>query len=229
MTRKLRGLGIVAAVLAVGAVVATAASAKQATLTSDGPVKLSGTDNSFRLTAFGNQKIECQDKLTLGVVNKTPHSFSPGTILSFTLANDLSGCTVSVGATKAPATVTTNKCDVVGHLGVGLIPPGFGYSFDYVCENPEETIEIHAYSSGSHASSICTYKIPPQNGLTGGSAQNIANGQITLGGAITGITVSKTGILCGGTAEEHGVVQDIDAVVSGTNEEGKSTAIEITE
>jgi hypothetical protein len=65
--------------------------------------------------------------------------------------------------------------------------------------------------------------------LTGGFVENLAGGKITLGGTVGGIKATKTGILCGGTAETNSAEVHGDAVVSGTNELGEPTAIEISD
>jgi hypothetical protein len=46
-----------------------------------------------------------------------------------------------------------------------------------VCENPGEAIEVHAYTSSAHSTTICTMKFPAQAGLTGGFMTNVEEGE----------------------------------------------------
>ncbi len=225
MIRNLKTLGLVLiAVVAMSVTVASAASAGE--LTSDGPVKLQGEESNFTLTMFG-QKLECQNKIDWGKVNETPHGFVFPPLTTFTLKYTFSNCTAFIGELKAPATVTMNGCDLAVHIGVKIKPLRFHLIFDFVCEF-EKFIEIHAYSSAAHSSSVCTYKIPAQTGLVGGTIENVAGGRVSLGGPVTGIKATRTGILCGGTAETSEAKQDIGAEISGTNEAGSATAIEVS-
>ncbi len=230
MIRNLKVLGLaLVAVFAMSAVAASAASAA-GSLTSDGPVTVEATEASAKLTAFGNQKLECAATYTVGNVNSTS---SPGVhkplILptsALTIIPHYTKCSAYINnVTQGSATVTMNGCDFVLNIGVksGTKYPG---TVDIICEVGKE-IEVHVYSSVAHTTSVCTYKIPAQKGLVGGFAENSGE-NVKLGGPVTGIKVSKTGILCGGTKEETGATQDIETEAKGTNGEGKATKIEVT-
>ncbi len=227
MIRNLKALGFVlAVVLATSATVASAASAA-GQLTSDGPVKLTGTSAGGAATAFGF-KVECHEHATVGAVGETPHGFLTPPVSSFTVQTQSTNCVATIGVTVAPATVTTNGCDGVTKIGETISAGKWGGSGEIICPESKQ-IEIHAYTNSAHTSTICTVKIPPQAGLTGGFVENIAGGKITLGGTIKGIKATKTGVLCGGTAETSNAEVHGDAVVSGTNNAGAATAISISD
>ncbi len=227
MIRNLKALGLaLAVVLATSATVASAASAA-GQLTSDGPVKLTGTSAGGAATAFGF-KVECHEHATVGAVGETPHGFLTPPVSAFTVQTQSTNCVATIGATVAPATVTANGCDGVTKIGETISAGKWGGTGEIVCPESKQ-IEIHAYTNSAHTSTICTVKIPSQAGLTGGSVENIAGGKITLGGTIKGIKATKTGILCGGTAETNSAEVHGDAVVSATNKAGGATAIEISD
>jgi hypothetical protein len=236
MLRNVKVLGLfLVAGLAMSAMAASSASAQvhKGWLTSDGPVKLTGTENPATLTAFGNQKLECHVHYDIGNVGETPHGFIEPPATEFTVKPTYSNCTASIGATKAPATVTTNKCDFVIKIGETIELGKWGTTAKVVCENPAtESIEVHAYSSSAHTTTICTMKFPAQEGPTGGFVTNVEEeGQwtITLGGTLNNITATKTGILCGGTAETKTAEQHLDAHITGFNEADEQTDITITD
>ena len=221
---KILGLSLMA-VFMMSAMVASAASAGE--LTSDGPVKLSATENPAVLTAIAGQKVECHVVYTFGKVGVTPHpDFMTLPASTFTVAPDYTNCVTLIGELKAPSTVTMNGCDFVWHIGTQIAAGKYNFTVDIICEAGKE-IEMHSYSSAAHSSTVCTYKYPAQTGLTGGFTQNTA-GKVELGGPITGIKATRTGILCGGTAETKEAKWDMGAVVSGTNETGGATSIEVT-
>ena len=226
MIRNLKVLGLsLVAVFAMSAMVASAASAGE--LTSDGPVDLHATENPAVLTAIAGQKVECHATYTIGNVNETPHAtFITLPKANLTVTPDYTNCVSVIGELKAPLTVTMNGCDFVLHIGAQLEAGKYSGTADVVCEGSNQ-IEVHAYSSAAHSSTVCTYKIPAQTGLTGGFVKNAA-GKVELGGPVTGIKATRTGILCGGTAETKEAKQDIGVVVSGTNEAGAATNIEVT-
>jgi hypothetical protein len=229
MIRNLKGFGaaLLLAVFAMSAVAASAASAAPGVLTSDGPVKLTGTSAGGAATAFGF-KVECHEHATVGAVGETPHGFLTPPVSSFTVQTQSTNCVATIGVTIAPATVTTNGCDGVTKIGETISAEKWGGTGEIVCPESKQ-IEIHAYTNSAHTSSICTVKIPPQTGLTGGSVENIAGGKITLGGTVKGIKATKTGVLCGGTAETNSAEVHGDAVVSGTSNAGEATAISISD
>jgi hypothetical protein len=243
MIRNLKVLGLaLMAVFAMSVVVASAASAStKGWLTSDGPVTLTGTDTvgeKSKLTGFENLEVACHGHYDIGTQNN-PNSYdeffdvseTTVTVLTVKPTYDPKTCTGKIGATSAPVTVTMNECDYALHLGETKEPGVYKITADVECPDTKE-IEVHAYSSTSHATTICTVKVPEQTGLDGATASTAVdpegNHTITLQGPITGITASKTGILCGGTAHTEKAELDIHAILSGFNEGEEPTDITIT-
>jgi hypothetical protein len=225
MTHKLKVLGIaMVAVFAVSAIMATAASAGQ--FTSTGKTKLASTEKEATLTAFG-LKVTCHSFSDIGNVNETPHGFISSGATTFTVTPTLTGCFSFIGETKVSSTVTLNGCDSVLHIG-SIIGGGPRYngSGDIVCPAGKE-IEIHAYSSAAHSSTLCTVKIPAQSGLSNGTIET-SGSNLKLGGPVKGMKATKTGILCGGSGETTTGEQDISAEITGTNEAGSATAISVS-
>lgn len=230
MNRKFKALALaLAAVFAFSAIAASTAMAENGTLTADGPVTLTGEDMSgteTTLTALG-LTVACTTKYTMGELKQTPHKDVKAPTSKITVLRDVK-CTLKSGMSVLSATVTSNKCDFERRF---LLREGesnkWEMASDVVCENAEP-IEIHAYSDAKHTTSICTIKIPAQTGLTGGFVENMSGGKIKMGGPITGIKVSKTGILCGGSAETSTGEEDLSVEIKGANEAGEPTAIELS-
>lgn len=223
---------VIAVVFALsGTLVSSAAASGQGVLTSDGPVRLAGVDIvKSTLTYNDTQKTECNGNYGLGEVNQTEPEGRPGDhyalvppATTLTIEATYSSCVTKIGPTEAPATATMNGCDYVLHIGETLESGKWATTMDVVCPAGAE-IEEHAYSSGTHSSMICTFKVPAQTGKTGGFVKNIAGGKITLGGTIEGISASRTGILCGGTNSVTTAKLDIDVQISSA-----VTAISITD
>jgi hypothetical protein len=232
MIRNLKALGLaLVAVFAMSAVVASAASAAIPSLTAaSGPVTLSGSDTAgtkSTLTAFG-LKTECTGSYTAHKYNVTPREFIPSGATTITVTPVYTNCVGVIGGTSTPATVTMNGCDYVLHVGNTVAGvEKYGGTTDVVCPESQQ-IEVHVYTNSTHATTICTVKVPGQTGLVGGTVQNNA-GNLKLGGPITGIRSTKTGILCGGTAETTIGEEDISAEVSGAKEGGGANSVSISD
>jgi hypothetical protein len=234
-------LPILIAVFAVNAAAASMAAAQftQGELTSDGAVRYTGTneEGNSRLTAFG-LKLECHGHVEGGKQNETEevsagkfrHKLVTEALTTLTLQPTFSGCSGTIGETTTPATVTMNGCDLLLHLTTTdpANPGWYKVDADAVCP-AEKEIEVHVYTSAAHSSTICTIKIKAQAGLQGGLATNIAGGKVTLKGPIKGVHLTKTGILCGGTATTTEGELDITAIVEGRNAANEPKAISITE
>ncbi len=233
MTRNLGALGLsISAVLAVSSMSAPAASAQsQGHVVADGTsVKLTATSatGTKSLRRLFGQRVECHVHYTIGNINDTPHGVGNLPATERTVAQDQSNCVGSIGELAAPATVTMNGCDYVWHIGTTIEVGKWGSTTDIVCPAGKQ-IEAHVYTSATHATTVCTFNIPAQSGLTGGFVRNVAGGKITFGGPIKGIKATRSGVLCGGSAETTTGEEDFDAEVSGTNAAGSSTAIEVTD
>jgi hypothetical protein len=123
-----------------------------------------------------------------------------------------------------------NGCDYLLHLTTTdpANPGWYKVDTDVVCP-AEKEIEMHVYTSAAHSSTICTVKFKAQTGLQGGLATNVAGGKVTLKGPFTGIHVTKTGVLCGGTATTTTGELDIKAILEGRNAANEPKSISITE
>ena len=231
------------AVFIVNAAAASIAAAQsQGWLTADNyPARLTGTDTineRSKLKALG-QEVLCHGHYGAGKENET-EEFEPGKfrhkevsekLKTLTVEPTYTNCEGIIGATKAPATVTMNGCDYLLHLGLTVSAGVWAVTADLVCPAGKD-IEIHAYTSTAHSSSICTVTIKPQTGLEGGTAQNVLeNGRwkVTLQGPFKKIHAERSGVLCGGAATTTEGELFIHAILSGTNKNNEATDITITE
>jgi hypothetical protein len=232
MIRNLKALGLaLVAVFAMSAVAASAASAATpGEFTSTGKVTVTGSGaETFGFEA--GQAFTCATSdHTIMPEKVTPWGFlNPGTgLTTLTDQAHYSGCLVQVGAQVLPATVTTNGCDFLLHLGETTVgTTEYGATTDVVC-SANETMEIHLYEKEPDVTSICTYKIPAQVGLKGADVKNNA-GKIEVKGTLTGIAMTRTGVLCGGAKEVKTATRALNTTFSGTNEAGAATSISITD
>ncbi len=238
MIRNLKALGL--ALIAVFAMSALAASAAQAVttdgeFTSDGKVTVTGHGAAELLTFEAGQKVTCTTHHTIMPENVTPWgpiAVPVGGLTTLTDQVHYSGCIAQVGAQSLPLTMTTNECDLLFHLGETTAPLNTGtYTLTPTvkCKNVGETIELHVYQQASHATSVCTYKIGEQN-LNPGTlhSTNVAGGTIKVSGEVTGITMSRTGVLCGGTKHTSAAILHANTTLTGKNEAGAATEISIS-
>jgi hypothetical protein len=162
------------------------------------PVTIGGAQdptNKLKLVIGGNRTVECQE-----VYSKSAAS---GATAQLTLSTEFNGCTLTVLGSTVSAAVKTNGCNLVLHaLNAG---PPYSGSIDVACGNEGEAIEIDTYAQGS---TICTYKISPQSGLTGVGLSNVGSGNergvtATFGLSGIGITRAKgTLAACGGASQK---------------------------
>lgn len=224
MTRNLKVLGLaLMAVFAFSAMAASAASAQeQGMLTTEAgnPVTLDATETGVEansLTAFG-EKVECPGSSYDGhevgsTTNPVPNKATTATI---TPTYNQATCVATPGPHKA--TVTTNGCDYVFHVGE-TTPAGnkegtYGVTADVVCPATKSIIVDVYFASGNENIKVCEVTIGPQTGLAGGHLTNTPSEDVDVTGTFKGIKASKSG-LCGAasteTAEFH-----IDATIKGT-------------
>jgi hypothetical protein len=244
MTYKLKALGVaLAAIFTIGVVVASAASAQQGILTSDGPVTLTGTETGVeanRLTAFGTF-VECPGSTYTGhKYSETPHKFLPSGATTATLTpkykeKTAEGAPNCKGALNTNVTIDMNGCDYVAHLGETTPTEDeegtYGVTFDVVCpEGKEITVTLwlnEAAHTSEPAAPKCIIHIPSQNGLSGAHATDTGNGTIDLTGAIKGITAKQTrnSILCPAGTHTATAEFDLDVKVTGKSQVEAATAI----
>jgi len=253
MIRNLKALGLaLAAVFALSAAAASVASAQQGTLTSDGPVTLTGTEtgaSANRVTMFGafaecpgstgtGHKYTVESETTAEEKAKlTHHVLIPSGATTYTLTPHLKqaneNCVLSLGW---KATTDFNGCDYVTHIGqtTGGVAGTYGGTVDIVCP-PGKEIDWTLFTNAADLTSgtvACVLHVKPQTGLTGAHGTDTGNGTIDITGTIHGIHITKTKpnnhtILCQNettaTAEFH-----IDATVTGHNAAGASTPISLS-
>jgi hypothetical protein len=232
MTRNLKTLGLaLVAVFAMSAVAASTASAQQGKLTSDGPVTLIGTETGelFANSFTGNSgKITCPGSVFTGhKYNVTPHvAGASGETTATITPHYPKHCTAHIPflGTRT-ATVTTNGCDFVFHIGstTGGVANTYGVTADQVCP-VGKSIEVHVYCAGcSHVdtNSICTIKTPAQSGLVGPHVTS-APPHINIQGTFTNIKSSESGSLCSGETTTSQLHIDI------TVKDSKGTSISIS-
>jgi hypothetical protein len=231
MTRNLKALGLaVIAVFALGGVTASAASALEGQLTSDGPVTLDMYETGVgqnATTMFG-EKIECQGTIYTGhTYNVTPHQpiVGPASTITVTPHYNQANCTSLPGPRKA--TITMNGCDFVFHIGNTIGVDQYALFADIVCPAGQK-IEKHVYFGLNEDLPWCTYTIGPQAGLPGATITNTTGANdVDISGAFKNIHVEKHG-MCGAGTTNFGE-WDIDLTVRGTGPGGVFTPVTVTD
>lgn len=195
MIRNLKALGLAfVAILALGAVAASAASAQEQgvfTTAKGAPVELTaeetGEGQNF-LKAFGI-KVECPGSHYFGEIEngETTASLAP--------EYKQEACK---SANTFPTRIDPNGCTFTGHLG-NTTPAGnkegtYGATFDVVCGEGEDiTVTVFTNAADLAANStMCVLHVKPQTGLTGAHVTDTGGGDIDVTGTVTGIHVVRT-------------------------------------
>jgi hypothetical protein len=231
MIRNIKALGLaLVAAFAMGALAASAASAQQGVLTSDGPVTLDMYETGVGLNAttmFG-EKIECQGTIYTGhTYNVTPHQpiVTPASTITVTPHYNNANCTSFPGPRKA--TITMNGCDFVFHIGNTIGADKYALSSDIVCPAGQKIVK-HVYEGLNEAVPWCTYTIGPQAGLPGATITTTTGANdVDISGAFKNIHVEKHGI-CGAGTTNFGE-WDIDLTVTGTGPGGVFTPVTVSD
>jgi hypothetical protein len=237
MTRNLKVLGLaLMAICALGALMASAASAQQGKLTADGPVFLLGTDtvggvneliypglpatkcpgSHYKASSVGNQAV--------GIANGSNQ---------FTVVPNYTACKVGI----FPSTVVITTCDYRFTLGqtTGGVAHTYGVSASVECENGGDTIHIEVYSDEAHTKKICTVTFGAQTPTSELHATfNTATGKTRIHGAVKNIHANRTSLGGGAggcppsgttTAAEY----KVDFEVDGFNSAGGPTTASVSE
>ena len=243
MTRNLKVLGLaLAAMFALTAVAASVASAQQGTLTSDGPVKLTGSETGAAgsganaLTAFG-LRTECAGSSYTGTKVGSTTEGVPSGAKDATIVPKYEQKNCKTFPGEFPTTVDVNNCHYVVHLGetTGGVAGTYGVTFDVVCKNVGEEITVTVFTNATkHAENkpFCILHVPQQTGLKGAHATDTGNGHVDLTGKVEGIKAVKTNggedaLLCAAT-ETNTASFDIDVTVKGENAAGEETKVSIS-
>jgi hypothetical protein len=253
MIRNLKVLGLaLAAVFAMSAVVASAASAQlQGFATSTGPFTITATETGAKgsgsnaLTAFG-AKVECfgstYDGHNVLTVKETEEGKVHGLISSgsttatITPTYNQKECR-AFNPEENEATVETNGCDFVFHVGETTEEKAgtYGVTADVICP-AGKAIHVSVWALGAkHETSnrLCTIKVPEQKGLKGAHLTNTAGtpDDIDITGTFLGITVEREGlcVLDGKGKETKEGKFDIDVTAKGTTAAGVNTGLTISD
>ncbi|MGC1852035.1 MAG: hypothetical protein WA687_06310 [Solirubrobacterales bacterium] len=249
MIRNLKTLGLaLVAVFAFSALAASAASAQnQGTLTSTGPVTLTGNETG---TLFANAltgplgDVTCPGSTYTGHAVLTHAQTTAGTKHGLITVPATTVTITPFYATKCqahipifgtrPATVTMNGCDYEFHLGVTTGGgETYGVTADLKCPTGK-LAEVHIYKTGSvthpDADSVCTIKFGETNnqGIAGAHVVNTAGGTLGINGKAENIHTESTGSLCGTSTSETADL-DVDVTIKGDNSLGEPTAISVTD
>lgn len=218
MIRNLKALGLaLVAMLALGAVVASGASAQNGEAVSEGeaPFTLTGEEtpeSALLANSFGgivSSSVTCDESTYAGhKYNETPHEFieSGASTVTITPEYNQPNCRAHIPILGTrPATVTTNGCDYVFHIGETTEGENtYGVTADVVC--PEgKTIDVEIFKVGSEhkpENVICTITVGPQTGLSGPHLTQTTTGaeHVDLTGTFSNIHAEYKGSLCGHSA-----------------------------
>jgi hypothetical protein len=236
MIRNLKVLGLaLVAVFAMSAVVASAASAANGLLTSDGPATLDATEIAGQLnvfTAFGGE-VKCPGSTITGHEVGSTTKGVPSGSSNATLTPDYNQatCVAVISGTSHKATVTMNGCDYVLHLGEtnGEIDT-YKSTVDVVCPAGASIIVDVYFATNNENLKVCEITVGPTNnaGRAGGTIKDTTTGDLEVHGTYKAISASETGAGCVGgpttvTAELHA-----NLTVKGTNALKENTNISLS-
>jgi hypothetical protein len=227
MTHKLKTLGLaLAAVFAIGALAASAASAQNGIFTSDGPVTLIGTQtggvNENAWTFFGKVDTCANATYTGHKVNVTPHEPIPNGATEITITPHYGTCVINTGA--FPTTTDMNGCDYDLKLTetTPTVTDSYFVDFKVTCPVGKHIVTTLFTNAAGHTanSPFCHITITENlAGYTGLKAVDTTNGTIDLTGTIEGVeadkevisgTTTDVGILCPKETTKTGILH-IDA------------------
>jgi hypothetical protein len=237
MTRNLKALGLaLVAVFAMGAVMASAASA-QAKLTSTGPVTLIGKQTGAaaanQLSAFG-ATWTCTTVTYTG--HKTKSTTTPKALIAngdttATITPHYSGCSANTAIGVKPVTVKMTSCDYTFTLGT-YNPAGLGsapVTAHVECNVLGDQIHVEIYNDAAHTEVFCTVTFGVQT-TTGGTLSNTAGGLVDINGTFTAIAAKREGLclLDGKGTNTATATLATDVSVEGKNAAGEKTNISVS-
>jgi hypothetical protein len=238
MIRNLKILGLaLGVVFAMSAMLASAAFAGK--VTAPESATLTGTDTIGQksvLTYNANQELKCHGHYHIGPVTTfaetggvETHGETSFPAEEITVAPTYTGCEAYINGTKlGTATVTMSGCDF--DLVLGAVSGGSGpVTASLTCPSGQSVI-VHVYTNEAHTTNVCTYTFGEtgNKNRTGSSLSAPGAGELTLGGTTTGISASRTGILCGGTGSTTTASLTAHAMISGKNKKGEAVALSLS-
>lgn len=220
MIRNLKAMGLaVVAVLALGAMSASAAHATAGTATVEGGGAVGYTATQIggghTFTLPGGRTLSCATAVFSGTVTDG----SSETVATPTYET----CHAVVSGSTVPATVTLNGCTYRFTLET---PSGSFWNALTHLECPGAGVQIHLYlNHENHTNNInlCTYEVKPQT-VSGVRFSNAANGDIQINAVEAEVTLTKTfGTIgnCGGSSS----VSKYNGETLAEGDEGKAISI----
>ncbi|MDX6622187.1 MAG: hypothetical protein QOE75_119 [Solirubrobacterales bacterium] len=200
MIRNLKALGVCAiAVLAMSAVVASAAQAADDIQAGSYPATIDGVQTNENVLSNGIRSVTCAEATLTGTLSEKSKTV--------TINPSYSACT---GNGSTTATVTTTGCSfvldptetVAGTNGTGTV--------DVVCSGSGITIDIWATGKKHSEAKLCRLVVPSQKGITGGTYHNREVGGkkvIDLNFASSNVLVNRTegtAVNCGAATKTEG-------------------------
>jgi hypothetical protein len=189
MTRSLKALGLaMVAMLALGAVLASAASAapKLTSASNEYPVVLEGSQSTkHKFTLPGNRTFECTTVKFVGEIKSKAEAETS----KATVAPTYEGCTATILGNIDPVTVTLNGCTYQLSLTEEAASAGYEYAGAVKIQCPAgKSIEVHVWENTTkhtnNEATLCTYSIGEQGPLTKIDYklnEKNANGEATTG------------------------------------------------
>jgi hypothetical protein len=246
MVRKLKVLGVaLAAVFALSAMTASAASAQVGTITSTGPVTLTGTQtgvpNENSLTVFGgvvtcaNAKYTGHKVLTEAqtIAGKT-HERLPNDSSSVTITPHYGSCITKQAGIEFPDTIDMNGCDFEFDLGVTISANKYKVKTTEECPSAN-TIKVTDFANAAkHTGNepFCVIDITKEtNRGEGLVATDTLNGTIDITGTIENIKAHKespTGSILCPKEETNKGIWHFDLSFTGDNAVNAATTISLS-
>jgi len=231
MIRNLKVLGLaLAAVFAMSAVAAAAASAQNGMVTAESAVTLTGVNTpeggSNTLTSeTGN--VKCPEVLYTGhEVGSTTNGVTSGSS-DITITPHYKKCTGPFGL---PTTVDMNGCDYVFHIGGTVAENEYSLTANVICEGGHIKLTVYANET-KHAEGIpfCTQTVTEKEGAyTGMTVKDNGDGTGRVVGAIEGVTVDSAGSFPCTNKNGVNAELDLDVTLTGDDAVGNSLAVSLS-
>ncbi len=240
MTRNLKALGLaLAAIVVMSAMVASAASAQNGIVTSDGPFTLKGVlragspENANSLTAFGMVFTCPNATYTVHKVAVTPHEKIANNSSAGTIIPTMGICNATGGI---KATVDLNGCDMVADLGKTTgVADQYAVTSTIVCPPGKHGVVTMFTNEKFHVTekkSFCHITITEAASYDGVVETDNTNNTFSLTGEVKNIAADKE--IISGTYEDVGLLCPKETTATAvlkldvTLSEASGTAIKIS-
>jgi hypothetical protein len=229
---KILGLALVA-LFAFSSVAASAASAANGLLTSDGPATLDATEIAGQLnafTAFGGE-VKCPGSTITGheVGSTTKGVPSGSSNATLTPTYNQANCLAIISGSSHKLTITMNGCDYALHLGeTNGVADTYKSTLDVICPAGASIITDAYFAAGNENLKVCESTIGPQTARAGGTVKDTTTGDLEVRGTYTNIAMSQTGAGCVGGATTTTAELHANLTVKGTNAVKENTNISLS-